>query len=40
MDSFTMIVATFFPAQAEDASLPTNEESPGGSGGQAYCVVA
>jgi len=37
MDSFATIVAFF--TTAEGSSLPTNEES-GGSGGNAYCVVA
>jgi len=40
MDSFATIVAFFTTAPtAEGSSLPTNEES-GGSGGNAYCVVA
>jgi len=37
MDSFTTMFASF-PAQIEGP--PANEEGSGGSGGQAYCVVA
>ena len=32
MDSFSTITVP--------ASIPTSEENPGGSGGQAYCVVS
>jgi hypothetical protein len=42
MDSFATIVSfKFFTTAptAEGSSLPTNEEN-GGSGGNAYCVVA
>jgi hypothetical protein len=41
MDSFfTLFSFTSTQEENPDASLPTNEESGGGSGGGAYCVIA
>lgn len=37
MDAFAGIIAFF--TTAEDTSVPSNEEA-GGSGGNAYCVIA
>jgi hypothetical protein len=39
MDAFSTISLFFGASTAEDVSVPTNEETTGGSG-NAYCVVA
>ncbi|XP_006455000.1 pheromone-like peptide [Agaricus bisporus var. bisporus H97] len=44
MDSFTTFISLFSSSKSEDSihdtSIPTDEETNGGYGNNAYCVIA